>query len=65
MTIAFAGILPPEALVAAALTQWIAKTVYEAAATPLTYAAVGFLKRREGIDHYDTDTRFNPLALSD
>ena len=65
MTIAFAGILPPEALVGAVLTQWIAKTAYEAAATPLTYAVVGFLKRREGIDVYDTDTRFNPLAISD
>ncbi len=65
MTIAFAGILPPKALVAAVLTQWIAKTAYEAAATPLTYGAVGFLKRREGIDIYDTDTRFNPLVLSD
>ncbi len=65
MTIAFAGILPPEALVGAALTQWIAKTAYEAAATPLTYGMVGFLKRREGIDVYDTNTRFNPLVLSD
>ena len=65
MTIAFAGILPTEALAAAVLTQWIAKTAYEAAATPLTYAVVGFLKRREGLDVYDTDTRFNPLALAD
>ena len=65
MTIAFAGIIPPEALVAAVLTQWIAKTAYEAAATPLTYAVVGFLKRREGLDVYDTDTRFNPLAIAD
>lgn len=38
--------------------------VYEAAATPLTYALVGFLKRREGLDTYDYDTDFNPLALS-
>ena len=65
MTIAFAGILPTEALAAAVITQWLAKTAYEAAATPLTYAVVGFLKRREGMDVYDTDTRFNPLILSD
>ncbi len=65
MTIAFAGILPTGALVAAVVTQWFAKTAYEAAATPLTYGVVGFLKRREGIDTYDTDTRFNPLVLSD
>ncbi len=65
MTIAFAGILPPGALLGAVVTQWIAKTAYEAAATPLTYAVVGFLKRREGLDVSDTDTRFNPLGLSD
>ena len=37
----------------------------EAAATPLTYAVVGFLKRREGCDVFDRDLRFNPLAISD
>ncbi len=65
MTIAFAGILPSGALAAAVVTQWIAKTAYEAAAMPLTYGVVGFLKHREGLDAYDTDTRFNPFALSD
>jgi len=51
------------ALGAAILTQWLAKSVYEAAVTPLTYAAVNFLKRKEGMDVYDYDTRFNPLSL--
>ena len=64
MTAAFAGIIPGEALAAAILTQWLAKSAYEAAATPITYAVVGFLKRRDGVDAYDTETRFNPLALS-
>jgi hypothetical protein len=49
----------------AIVTQWLAKSAYEAAVTPLTYAAVKFLKQREGIDVYDYDTRFNPLLLSD
>ena len=35
------------------------------AATPLTYAVVAYLKRSEGMDVYDRDTRFSPLALSD
>jgi uncharacterized integral membrane protein (TIGR00697 family) len=65
ITVAFAGEIPFGALVSIVATQWIAKTAYEAAATPLTYAAVGFLKRREGLDVYDTETRFNPLTLSD
>jgi len=63
MTIAFVGTIPMVALGAAILTQWLAKSVYEAAVTPLTYAAVTFLKRKEGMDVYDYDTRFNPLLL--
>ena len=63
-TAAFAGILESEALLAATLTQWLFKSAYEALATPLTYAVVGFLKRREGREVFDRDLRFNPLALS-
>ena len=44
--------------------QWLVKVVYEAAATPLTYAAVGWLKARERLDTYDVTTDFNPLRLS-
>ena len=47
------------------ITQWLVKSAYEALATPVTYAVVGFLKRREGLDAYDRETRFNPLTLSD
>ena len=65
MTVAFAGIIPPEGLVAAVVTQWLVKTAYEVAATPLTYLVVGFLKRRDGIDVYDRGTSFNPLSLGD
>ena len=63
VTLAFWGILPWPALLATAVTQWLVKTAYEAAATPLTYVAVGAFKRSEGIDVYDRDTRFNPLAM--
>jgi queuosine precursor transporter len=30
--------------------------------TPLTYAVVAFLKRREGLDVFDTATDFTPFA---
>lgn len=63
VVVAFAGVLPPPALAVAALSQWAAKSLYEALATPLTYLVVGFLKRSERVDHYDRGTRFNPLAL--
>jgi len=61
--IAFVGLLPVAQLGLAILAQWMVKSVYEAAATPLTYLAVGFLKRREGLDVYDRHTRFNPLLM--
>jgi queuosine precursor transporter len=63
MTIAFAGEIPTAGLLSAIVTQWLAKSVYEAAVTPLTYGLVKFLKKREGLDAYDYDTRFNPLRL--
>ena len=63
--LAFAGTIPPAALAGLIVTQWLVKSAYEAAATPLTYAVVGYLKRSEGVDVYDRDTRFSPLALSD
>ncbi|MDZ7697017.1 MAG: queuosine precursor transporter [Deltaproteobacteria bacterium] len=61
--VAFVGTMPLKTLAFAVLTQWLVKVAYEAAATPLTYWAVSFLKRREGVDIYDDHTRFNPLAV--
>ena len=65
ITLAFWGQIPPAALAMTVVTQWLVKTAYEAAATPLTYAVVGYLKRTDGEDVYDRDTRFNPLALGE
>lgn len=63
VTVAFVGKLAPEIIISAIAAQWIAKSVYEALATPLTYGVVGFLKRHEGLDTYDHDIDFNPLKL--
>ncbi|HEV8472400.1 MAG TPA: queuosine precursor transporter [Methylomirabilota bacterium] len=63
VTLAFAGSVPVGGLAAVIAGQWLVKTLYEAAATPLTYAAVGWLKAREGVDVYDHDTDFNPVRL--
>jgi len=63
ITFAFAGNIPFSGLLSVIIAQWLAKTAYEAAVTPLTYKAVNFLKRREGLDVYDYDTRFNPLLI--
>jgi uncharacterized PurR-regulated membrane protein YhhQ (DUF165 family) len=52
-------------LAVAIVVQWLSKSVYEAIATPLTYGAVNFLKKREGLDVFDYDTRFNPLLIGE
>ncbi|HEX3065330.1 MAG TPA: queuosine precursor transporter [Candidatus Polarisedimenticolia bacterium] len=63
ITIAFAGMMPTGVLLGAVVTQWLVKSAYEALATPLTYAMVSLLKRREGIDVYDRQLRLNPFAI--
>jgi uncharacterized integral membrane protein (TIGR00697 family) len=63
MTLAFVGTIPMAGLASAIVTQWLVKSAYEAAVTPLTYAVVNFLKHQEGLDVYDYDTRFNPLRI--
>lgn len=44
------------------LTQWALKVAWEALLTPVTYAVVGALKRREGVDVFDEVTDFTPFA---
>lgn len=61
VTLAFAGTGTP--LVDPILTTWAIKVAYETAATPLTYALVNTLKRREGVDVFDRDTNFSPLPV--
>jgi uncharacterized integral membrane protein (TIGR00697 family) len=59
--LAFWGVWDDRTLVEVLLTQWALKVGWEAALTPATYAVVGFLKRREGIDVYDRGTDFTPF----
>ncbi|MBW2065164.1 MAG: queuosine precursor transporter [Deltaproteobacteria bacterium] len=65
ISMAFWGQMPNRALLLAIVAQWLSKSAYEAAVTPLTYAIVNYLKRKEGVDVFDYDTRFHPLRLSD
>src|SRR5688572_9611958 len=51
--LAFYGVWDNATLLVVLLTQWALKVAWEALLTPFTYAVVGFLKRREGIDVYD------------
>jgi hypothetical protein len=45
------------------LYHWATKVVIEIVFTPLTYLIVNYLKRKEGIDTYDSKTNYNPLLI--
>ena len=57
------GLIPDDRLPQIMLVQFVAKVGLEVAFTPITYAVVGWLKRAEHEDYYDTDTDFNPFTL--
>ncbi|MFH1016071.1 MAG: queuosine precursor transporter [Chloroflexota bacterium] len=63
ITLAFIG--TPSFLPVIILYHWLAKVAIEAAATPLTYAVVNSLKRKEAIDIFDDKTKFNPFRISE
>src|SRR3954469_2491564 len=45
-------------------THYTLKVAIEVLGVPLSYRVVVFLKRAEGVDHYDVATEFNPFGLS-
>lgn len=63
ITAAFAGVWPGDQIATGIITQWLLKSGYEVIATPVTYAAVNFLKRAENSDVYDRDTNFTPFKF--
>lgn len=64
--LAFYGLAgwPPEQLMQVVVSQWFIKTMWEVLLTPVTYLVIGTLKRREGVDVYDTATDFSPFGKS-
>jgi len=60
--IAFYGIWTTDAVVTVMVTNWLLKVFWEAALTPVTYAVVGWLKKAEGVDLFDTETDFSPFS---
>jgi uncharacterized integral membrane protein (TIGR00697 family) len=63
ISLAFVGMVPAPVLTRMVSGQWGVKVLYEAAATPLTYAVVRWLKTSEGLDTFDYRTDFNPIRL--
>ena len=57
------GIWGWEGAINGAILAWIAKTLYEIVATPLTYVVVNWLKRTEKMDIYDAPRSLNPFGV--
>ncbi len=64
MLVAFAGTTSWSVIFRLMISGYVAKVLYEAALTPVTYWVVNNLKRAEGIDVFDRGTNFNPFARS-
>src|SRR3954470_23562504 len=62
--LAFAGKWPPQLIGTIMATHYLLKVAIEVLGVPFSYRIVVFLKRAEGIDHYDVATDFNPFGLS-
>lgn len=58
-----AGIIPDDKLPMVMLAQFLTKVGVEVLFTPITYKIVNALKRAEGEDYYDRDTKFTPFSL--
>lgn len=61
--IAFWGVFAAPLIVSLIVSNYLFKVAVEVLFTPATYALVGYLKRREGVDAYDSSTDFNPFAV--
>jgi uncharacterized integral membrane protein (TIGR00697 family) len=53
---------PVSALGEVMLSQFVLKVSWEVLLTPVTYAVVGWLKAKEGMDVYDVGTAFTPFS---
>jgi queuosine precursor transporter len=59
--LAFLGVWETATVLQVMVTNWALKVLWEVLLTPVTYAVVGFLKRREGVDVFDEGTDFTPF----
>ena len=61
--IAFFMVWDHDLLMTVMWSNFLLKVGWEAALTPVTYKVVGFLKKAEHEDYYDTGTNFTPFSL--
>ncbi|MBA4161877.1 MAG: hypothetical protein C0515_07335 [Novosphingobium sp.] len=63
--IAFLGIWSTEQVLTVMVVNWGLKVLWEVLLTPATYAVVGWLKAREGVEVFDQGTDFSPFAKAE
>lgn len=61
--LAFLGVWSTSQVLTVMATNWALKVLWEVVLTPVTYAVVGWLKQREGVDVFDEGTDFTPFRL--
>jgi uncharacterized integral membrane protein (TIGR00697 family) len=61
--VAFFGYWSNDQLIHVMMANFALKVGWEAVLTPVTYQIVGWLKRVEHEDFYDTDTNFTPFSI--
>jgi queuosine precursor transporter len=61
--IAFYGVWETSDILKVAMAQYLLKTGWEVAMTPVTYRVVAFLKHAEREDYYDLNTNFTPFSV--
>lgn len=64
ITIAFARILPWNLIGVIWITNYVFKVLVEVVLLPVTYRVVAYLKKKEEVDYFDTETNFNPIKIN-
>jgi queuosine precursor transporter len=59
--LAFWDVWSNDQVITVMITNWLLKVGWEIILTPVTYAVVGGLKRKEGVDIFDDGTDFSPF----
>ncbi|MDD6037788.1 MAG: queuosine precursor transporter [bacterium] len=61
VTISFLGTMDNRTVLQMILFQYLFKVAYEVICTPLTYAIVDWLKKKEGVDTFDYDVKYRVI----
>ena len=61
--VAFLGVWETDLVIQVMIGNYALKVAWEIVMTPFTYKIVGFLKKSENVDYFDTQTDFNPFTL--